>query len=140
VPIWIGAHDAEALVAGLQRVELPRPSAHALALSLLRACGRAPSAVRIARLDAAIIYAEVLLDDGTVVDARPSDALVLALAAEVPIEVDSAVLAATRSGVPDEYAEDLARAGDDGPALLTDELRADIGARSAELVRLQGPA
>jgi len=137
LPIWIGPQDAEALVAGLQHVELPRPNAHALALSLLRACGRAPSAVRISRLDAAIFYAEVLLDDGTAVDARPSDALVLAVAAGVPIEVDSAVLAAARSGVPEEYAEDLAGAADDGAALLADELRAGIAARSAELARLQ---
>ncbi len=137
LPIWIGAPDAEALVAGLQRVELPRPNAHALALSLLRACGRAPASVRIVRLDAAVFYAEVVLDDGTAVDARPSDALVLAVTAGTPIEIDPAVLAATRSAPPDEYADDLARSADDGAALLADELRAEIAARSAELERLQ---
>jgi RNA polymerase sigma-70 factor (ECF subfamily) len=137
LPIWIGAPDAEALVVGLEHVELPRPSAHALALSLLRACGRAPASVRITRLDAAIFYAEVLLDHGAAVDARPSDALVLAVAAGIPIEIDPAVIAATRSGAPAEYAEDLARAADDGAALLAGELRADLAARAAEVERLQ---
>ena len=99
LPIWIGAPEAEALVAGLQDVELPRPNAHALALSLLEACGRRMSSVRVCRLDAAIFYAEVVLDDGTTVDARPSDALVLAVAAGLPIELDRAVLDATRDAL-----------------------------------------
>jgi bifunctional DNase/RNase len=138
LPIWIGAPEAEALAAGLEQVELPRPHAHALALSLVRACGRSPASVRITRLDAAIFYAEVTLDDGTAVDARPSDALVLAVAAGIPIGIDPAVLAATRSEAPAEYAEDLARAAHDGAAVLAEELRADIAARAAELERLQG--
>ena len=100
LPIWIGAPEAEALVAGLQNVELPRPNAHALALSLLDACGRRVSSVRVCRLQAAIFYAEVVLDDGTTVDARPSDAFVLAVAADLPIEIDRDVLDATRGGAP----------------------------------------
>jgi RNA polymerase sigma-70 factor (ECF subfamily) len=139
LPIWIGAPEAEALVAALEQVELPRPHAHALALSLVRACGRSPASVRITRLDAAIFYAEVMLDDDTAVDARPSDALVLAVAAGIPIEIDPAVLATTRSGAPAEYAEDLARAAHDGAALLAEELRAGLAARAAELERLQEP-
>src|SRR3954453_10100143 len=95
LPICIGAWEAEALAAGLQDVQLPRPSTHALALSLVRASGREPRTVRITRLDDAIFYAEVVLDDGAAVDARPSDALVLATAAGVPIEVDRSVLDAT---------------------------------------------
>jgi RNA polymerase sigma factor (sigma-70 family) len=136
VPIWIGADEAEALAVGLQDVELPRPNAHALALSLVLACGRAPDRVRITRLDAGIFYAEVILDDGTAVDARPSDALVLSVAAAVPIEIDPAVLAATREAPPEPYAQDLAQAPTGGAALLADEVRADIAARADELHRL----
>jgi bifunctional DNase/RNase len=88
VPIWIGATDAEALAAGLHDVERPRPDPHALALALVRASGRGVDRVRVTRLDGGIFYAEVVLDDGTAVDARPSDALVLAVAADVPIEID----------------------------------------------------
>jgi bifunctional DNase/RNase len=138
LPIWVGAPEAESLVAELEGVELPRPSAHALALSLVRACGRAPARVRIARLDAAVFFAEVVLDDGAAVDARPSDALVLAAATGVPIEVERDVLAATRGAAPDEYADDLARAAQDGAAQIAAELRADLTARSAELERLRG--
>jgi RNA polymerase sigma factor (sigma-70 family) len=139
LPIWIGAPEAEALVAGLQDVELPRPNAHALALSLLEACGRRVSSVRICRLEAAIFYAEVFLDDGTTVDARPSDALVLAVAADLPIDIDRVVLDATGTGAPDDYADDLARAAEGGAVLLAAELRAELAARADELARLQQP-
>jgi RNA polymerase sigma-70 factor (ECF subfamily) len=136
LPIWIGAPEAEALVAGLLDDERPRPHAHALALSLLAACGRRPAAVRINRLADAIFYAEVVLDDGTAVDARPSDALVLALAAGAPIEIDAATLAAAAAGPHDEYAADLA-AAEGGAEALADELRAEIAAAQAELARLR---
>jgi len=133
LPIWIGEIEALALVAGLEDVPLPRPSTHALALSLVRASGREPRTVRITRLDDAIFYAEVVLDDGTTVDARPSDALVLAIAAGAAIEIDPAVLDATAADRrPGDLADDLAAARD-GAAVLGVELRAEMAARSEEL-------
>jgi RNA polymerase sigma factor (sigma-70 family) len=135
LPIWIGKPEAEALVAGVQDVELPRPNAHALALSLLAAVNRSASAVRICRLEVGIFYAEVVLDDGTKVDARPSDALVLAVAAGLPIELDAAVLEAAAAGAPDEYTEDLAKSTVDAEA-LAGELRDHMSALDEEIARI----
>jgi RNA polymerase sigma factor (sigma-70 family) len=134
LPIWIGKPEAEALVAGVRDVELPRPNAHALALSLLAAVDRGISGVRICRLAEATFYAEVVLDDGATVDARPSDALGLAVAVGVPIELDPAVLEAASAGPPDEYAADLAESTV-GAAQLADELRADMSAMAEEIAR-----
>lgn len=137
LPIWVGAAEAEALVAGLQDVELPRPSASALTLSLLRASGRHVQSVRICRLDAAIFYAEVVLDNGSAVDARPSDALALAVAHDCPIAIHASVLADAGSTPPlDEYFEDLS-AAQAGAASLAAELRKQLTARAAELERLR---
>jgi bifunctional DNase/RNase len=72
------------------------------------------------------------LDDGAAVDARPSDALVLAIAAGVPIEVDPSVLDAARAEGPASYADDLAAARD-GAHSLAEELRAQMAARAEEL-------
>jgi len=130
LPIWIGKPEAEALVAGVQDVELPRPNAHALALSLLKAVNRSASAVRICRLEVGIFYAEVVLDDGAKVDARPSDALVLAVAADLPIEVEPAVVDA--AGPPDEYTADLAASTVDAEQ-LAGELRAHMDALVEEM-------
>jgi RNA polymerase sigma factor (sigma-70 family) len=132
LPIWIGKPEAEALVAGVRDVELPRPNAHALALSLLAAVKRSASAVRICRLEVGIFYAEVVLDDGTKVDARPSDALVLAVAADLPIELDPGVLEAATAGPPDEYAADLAESTVDAEQ-LAGELRAHMSALAEEI-------
>jgi RNA polymerase sigma factor (sigma-70 family) len=136
LPIWIGEPEALALVAGLEDVPLPRPSTHALALSLVRASGREPRVVRITRLDDAIFYAEVVLDDGATVDARPSDALVLAIAAGAAIEVDPSVLDATAGDPPDDFAGDLAAARD-GARALGMELRAQMASRAEELDALR---
>ncbi len=132
LPIWIGKPEAEALVAGVQDVELPRPTAHALALSLLAAVNRSASAVRICRLEVGIFYAEVVLDDGAKVDARPSDALVLAVAAGLPIELDPAVLEAAAAGAPDDYTADLAESTVHA-AQLADELRAHMSSMAEEI-------
>jgi len=91
--------------------------------------------VRICRLEVGIFYAEVVLDDGTKVDARPSDALVLAVAAGLPIELDPAVLEAAAAGPPDEYTADLAESTVDA-AQLADELRVHMNALAEEISRL----
>jgi RNA polymerase sigma factor (sigma-70 family) len=136
LPIWIGMPEAEALVAELQGVEMPRPNAHALALALLAACGRKAAAVRICRLENAIFYAEVVLDDGTAVDARPSDALVLAASDNLPITLDRAVLDAAAAGPPDEFNADLAQAVDAAPQ-LADELRSQMLTRAEDVKKLR---
>jgi uncharacterized protein len=128
LPIWIGRPEAEALVAGLHEIALPRPSTHALALALVKATGHAVAAVRVVKLDAATFYAEVALEDGSAVDARPSDALVLALATGAPIELDPAVLEAARQAAPDEHTADLAESREGGA-----EIAAGIRAALSEL-------
>jgi hypothetical protein len=125
-------------VAGLEDVELPRPHAHALALSLLQASGRSVSGVRVCRLQESVFYAEVILDDGSAVDARPSDALVLAVATGCPIEVARDVLEGTRDAPPDEDTDDLAQATEGGAALAA-ELRAQLDASAEEIARLRKP-
>jgi RNA polymerase sigma factor (sigma-70 family) len=121
LPIWVGEADARGLAATLGGVELPRPGAHQLTSALLRASGRRLERVRVARLADDVFYAEAILDDGGTVDARPSDALHLALVAGAPIAVASEVLDA--SGVPDELLADL-QASEDDAAVLAGEVRA----------------
>ena len=139
LPVWIGAPEAQMLAAGLQDVELPRPHAHALALSLVRACGREPAGVRISRLAEGTFYAELVLDDGTAVDARPSDALTLAVAAGVPIEIERDVLHAADESPPNEWLDDLARAEHGGAEALAEEVRARVAQMLAESAQARGP-
>ena len=134
VPIWIGPTEATALAVLLEDVELPRPSPYQLTTALLRAAGAAIDKVRINRLAGAIFYAEVRLAGGAAVDARPSDALALALAAGAPILVDRAVLeeaARNEAAIAEEVAR--ARAAPDDVRTIAGEARARLEENAREL-------
>jgi RNA polymerase sigma-70 factor, ECF subfamily len=90
--IWIGAAEATQIAVAAESVELPRPSSHHLMAALIGAAGGELREVRITRLAQSIFYADIVLADGTRVDARPSDGIVLALVASVPLLVAREVL------------------------------------------------
>jgi RNA polymerase sigma-70 factor (ECF subfamily) len=94
LPIWIDTFEAMSLVATLESVALPRPGTYAFAAALLGAAGGTVSGVRITKLDADVFFAVVELEGGASLDARPSDALNLALLLDAPITVETTVLAA----------------------------------------------
>ena len=95
-----------------------------------------PRPCGICRLENAIFYAEIVLDDGTAVDARPSDALVLASADNLPITLERAVLDAAAAHPPDAFNADLEQAVDRAP-LLADELRSQMRTHAEDLRRLR---
>jgi RNA polymerase sigma factor (sigma-70 family) len=107
LPIWVGQAEATALALELEAVETPRPFTYKLAASLVGAAGSRLTEVRITRLLDQVFYASVLVDGPAglrEVDARPSDAVALALAADAPIRVESALLALD---LPGEHGKDL---------------------------------
>jgi RNA polymerase sigma factor (sigma-70 family) len=128
LPIWIGSVEAGALAVILDRVELPRPWTYEFAARLLAAAGAALREIRIVDLANCTFYAQAVLTDGTVVDARPSDALALALHLDAPIYVAEPVLA-------------RGQAASEGPATILerpDYLRQDAKALADEVrVRLR---
>lgn len=85
VPIWIGAPEATAIAYAEQGVKPPRPLTHDLMATLISQLGRSLEQVHITGLDDGIFYAELHLDQGTVISARPSDAIALALRTGSPI-------------------------------------------------------
>ncbi len=95
LPIWIGAMEAMAISLALNDVKLPRPMSHDLMLSCIETVGAVITAVEVVKLEEGTYYAEVEMSIGEVrrrVDARPSDAIALALRAKAPIRVAQAVL------------------------------------------------
>jgi RNA polymerase sigma factor (sigma-70 family) len=109
LPIWIGAAEATTLAARMHDVDSPRPGTYRFAADLLAAAGGGLEEVRIVRLADTIFYAEARLQGGTAVDARPSDALNLALVTGAPILVDATVLEQAAEGER-EIAAELERA------------------------------
>src|SRR5512132_3934562 len=109
LPIWIGEPEARTIAARLHDVDTPRPGTYRFAADLLAAAGGGLEEVRIVRLADTVFYAEAVLAGGTAVDARPSDALNLALVTGAPIVVEAAVLAQAADGER-EIAAELGRA------------------------------
>ena len=95
LPIWIGPAEAEAIRLKLQGVDVPRPLTHDLLHSMIDALGASVSSIVINELKSDTFYAKIVLavDGGQMeVDSRPSDAMALAVRAEVPIYAEESVL------------------------------------------------
>jgi bifunctional DNase/RNase len=94
LPFLIGAPEAVALACSLEAVETPRPMTYQFAADLVRAGGSATTEVRMTKLTDYTFYAVVAIEGPAgpaEVDARPSDALNLALVCGVPVRVDAAL-------------------------------------------------
>jgi uncharacterized protein len=96
LPIWIGVPEAKAIAIRIEGVELPRPMTHDLLRSLLETLGARVEKIVISDLRDNTFYALIhLVRDGQpslTVDARPSDAIALALRANAPIFVLRSVM------------------------------------------------
>jgi RNA polymerase sigma factor (sigma-70 family) len=97
--LWVGRHEAEMLAVHLEALETPRPLTYAFAARLLEASGATLDEVRISRLSDSTYYADAIVSSsGTTrsVDARPSDALNLAVLLGRPVTVEPEVFEAAR--------------------------------------------
>ena len=100
LPIWVGPWEGIALAAGLRGISTPRPMTFNLMVSLLKAADAKIDEVRVEALKEDTFYGVVKLRSGDTVreiDARPSDALALAVLTGSPIFVVEEVL--ERAGV-----------------------------------------
>lgn len=95
LPIWIGPAEADAIAVKLQGVNVPRPLTHDLLQSVIDTLGATIDSIVVCDLKNDTFFAKLMLVvDGTrmEVDSRPSDALALAVRAEVPIYAEESVM------------------------------------------------
>lgn len=89
--IWMTAAGASGILGALQAPDADHPSSHELILALVHSLGGEVSVAHIVGHQEGVFYAELIVD-GRPVNARPSDAIAVALCAGVPIKVAEAVL------------------------------------------------
>lgn len=93
LPIIIGPFEAQAIALVLEGLTTPRPLTHDLMRNLLEKLDAQIEEVYINDLRDGTFYARIIFDDPPIdVDARPSDAVALALRCQVPIYVNSEIL------------------------------------------------
>lgn len=96
VPIWVGAAEGSAIKLAMDTMVTPRPMSHDLIKSFLEHLGVAVRRVVITDVKSSTYYATVYFENKGVertIDARPSDAISLALRAHCPIYITEDVLA-----------------------------------------------
>jgi bifunctional DNase/RNase len=104
LPIWVGVFEANAIALQVEEISPPRPLTHDLLNDALATLGAEVRAITVCDLRDNTYYARVDLQLGEreySVDARPSDALALALRAAAPIFVEESVLELAASGGDD---------------------------------------
>ncbi len=102
--IWIAPPEALVIAAGLANVPTPRPMTAHLTANLLKATGVQLVEVRIEALKDEVFYAVVKVRNGDVeqeIDARPSDALSLAVQLGCPIYIAEEVMQQCGLAVPE---------------------------------------
>ncbi|MBM3680551.1 MAG: bifunctional nuclease family protein [Actinobacteria bacterium] len=108
LPIWIGHPEAAAILAKLQNTETPRPMTHDLFSTALGELDTQVVRINVVEMRDSTFFARVLLrkgDEEVELDARPSDAIALALRAKAPIYAADEVIAESAIQMEDEEAE-----------------------------------
>ena len=94
-PILIGIYEATAIERGLKEIRAPRPLTHDLICSLISSLDAELMRIIVCDLRGATFYAKLILKKGDrtlEVDSRPSDAIAVATALNIPIFVEEKVL------------------------------------------------
>ena len=99
MPIWVGIFEANAIAIEIEKVAVPRPMTHDLTRNLMRHLNARLERVVISELNDDTFFATLWLrqgDEPLAIDARPSDAIALALRADCPIYVTEEVMQAAK--------------------------------------------
>ena len=95
LPIWVGVYEANAIALEIEKVQTPRPMTHDLLKNVLLGLEVRVQKIIVSELKDDTFYALIYVErDGEMmtIDARPSDALALALRMDCPIFVNDQVL------------------------------------------------
>ena len=100
LPIWVGVFEANAIALQIENVATPRPMTHDLLRNVIQDLQARIVKIVVSDLKENTFFALIYLQrngESVVVDARPSDAIALALRAHAPIFVEDAVIDGARS-------------------------------------------
>ena len=110
LPIWVGKSEAGAISMSLENVTPPRPMTHDFMMSFLDAFNAKVISVVITDLSEHTYFSKIHLmyeDSEYTVDARPSDAIALALRSNAPIFANNSVMTKQSSEELEQWLENL---------------------------------
>ncbi len=109
LPIWVGAYEANAIALEIEKIVPQRPMTHDLLRNLITETGFRVSRVIVNALLDNTFYALIELtneqEEIVSLDARPSDAIALALRSDCPIYIEQKVLDISATSTPKNNSE-----------------------------------
>ena len=112
LPIWVGVFEANAIALQIENVQTPRPMTHDLLKNVIQDLSAQVDRIVVTELKENTFYAVIHLravGQAVIVDARPSDAIALALRSGAPIYVEETVIATARSVESSKESMDVGR-------------------------------
>jgi uncharacterized protein len=113
LPIWVGIPEANAIALEIEQVPTPRPMTHDLIKNILEGINATVTRIVVNDLKDSTFYATIFVSLGGQefhIDARPSDAIAVALRVKAPIYVALDVI--ERAGSIDLSAHNIAEDSD----------------------------
>lgn len=115
LPIWIGSAEASAIIRKIENLVVARPMTHDLIINVIKQLGYRIDRIEIADVEEDTYYATIFAVDKdgveTEIDARPSDAIAVAIRVDAPILVSASVLStgsvSTDPGKDEEEAQEF---------------------------------
>jgi bifunctional DNase/RNase len=107
MPIWVGVFEANAIAIEIEKMAAPRPMTHDLIRNVIHSLNAELERIVITELKDDTFFAVLWLRQGEeliTVDARPSDAIALAMRSDCPIYVSEQVMQSAKlstTGPPD---------------------------------------
>jgi bifunctional DNase/RNase len=99
LPIWVGIFEANAIAVQIENVPTPRPMTHDLLKNVIQDLHARVERIVVTDLKENTFFALIHLDvrgERVAIDARPSDAIALALRTSAPIFVEESVIEQSR--------------------------------------------
>ncbi len=110
VPVFVGALEAQSILIGLGKVDMPRPLTHDLMLSVLSSLGAALLRIEIYDLKEGTFFARLIVESAQgelIFDARPSDAMALAVRCNAGVYIAESIIEDV--GVPVDMIRDASQ-------------------------------
>jgi bifunctional DNase/RNase len=121
LPIWVGAYEANAIALEIEKVAPQRPMTHDLLRNIILEMDASVERVTVTELRDNTFFAAIMLKnragEAILIDARPSDAIALALRVDCPIFVNEDVIRASRNTVSGEE-ESASEADEEWPDVI----------------------
>ncbi|MBI5152529.1 bifunctional nuclease family protein [Candidatus Peregrinibacteria bacterium] len=103
LPIWVGYPEARAIAMAMQKTSMPRPMPHKLLQNTIETLGAKIQKIIINKIISNTFYSIIVIERGNElieIDSRPSDALALALNANVPVFIEKSIMDALSQDNP----------------------------------------